>query len=388
MLFGSSASVTVGRTPGGDGAEEFLVLPNADHPRLLVPARPASAAAAAVRHRGHQIDVGGRATRAAMTACLRTGLAQRALADRVLVEASRDEPSVLTFVRDTFGADVAVSVQLGPIRVHETPTLDVLAPSGRTIAVVKVGWNRLTRALIHHEERVLRDFAGRPCDRVASPPVMASASIDDFAVLALAPTPGAGSRPIRAVPLAAMRSLAAVHGPASGLLAHTPLWQALREWDERRPAVALLPEPGRLTAPTLHAYGDVTVQAGASHGGWTRENTTRSVPRTGLWNWEYFATGVPLGVDLVHWCVHSRLGRDEPHASGVRAGIVRAIDLLPRLGVEPDTAEAVIRSWAATLVHRLTAHTLPDEPAARLVTVLAGLLAAPPSRHRQDATPA
>src|SRR4051794_39546702 len=74
---------TVGTGADPKAVREFVFLPSADRPRLLLPARAPRAAASAMRRYSHDLGPRQRVTRALTTAGVRAGLADRMLRDRL-----------------------------------------------------------------------------------------------------------------------------------------------------------------------------------------------------------------------------------------------------------------------------------------------------------------
>ncbi len=115
--------------PGqSDGARrELAFLPDARHPRLLVPAGLPRATATALRRYSHDLGVKQRASRGLTAAAVRTGLPERTLRDRLRVTGG---PSIEDRLAELLGRPVVVSVGLGSARANRKPILHVLSPRG------------------------------------------------------------------------------------------------------------------------------------------------------------------------------------------------------------------------------------------------------------------
>ena len=57
-------------------------------------------------------------------------------------------------------------------------------------------------------------------------------------------------------------------------------------------------------------FGAEVLAVGAWHGDWAPWNMAWHGRRLQLWDWEQFGTGVPFGVDAVHFTVQTHLRRD------------------------------------------------------------------------------
>jgi hypothetical protein len=295
----------------GTGADpkavrEFVFLPSAGRPRLLLPAGLSAASAAALRRYSHDLDTRQRVTRALTATAVRAGFADRALRDRLHVTGVGES------IEDRLGAllsqRVVVSVGLGSARANRKPILHVLTPRGEPVAFVKVGDTAMARELIAGEAAALGRLAERSFRGLSVPRVLHHGEWRGLDLLVLSPLPtGAFSiRSRRGAPVAAMRELT---GATRRLpLTRSPFWSRfgdvpLEDPDQRKrlsDAVARIGEK----------YGDDEVDFGAWHGDWTPWNMAWHGGRVQLWDWERYDPEVPAGLDLLHYRLQTGGGYD------------------------------------------------------------------------------
>ncbi|WP_067822309.1 hypothetical protein [Actinomadura kijaniata] len=336
--------------PGGAVRRELVFLPNAERPRLLLPAGLPGVAAAALRRYSHDLGPRQRVTRTLGALAARTGLPERGLRDRLLVSGGGE--SVEDHLSDLLGREVVVAVGLGSLRANRKPILHVLTPDGGSVAFVKVGDNPTTRGLIADEAAALATLAGRSLPGVAVPRLLHHGCWGPLGLLVLSalPTGARGERPRGDAPLSAMRTLAVSAGPDRSALAGSAYLKRLRE------------VPGRLTDPVQaerlagvvdrvgDRHGDVALDFGAWHGDWTPWNMAwhRGVVR--LWDWERFADGVPHGFDLLHYRLQqaARTAARSPYQAPPR----EAAPALDPLGLTAPAAAATAELYFLELCAR------------------------------------
>jgi hypothetical protein len=375
------------------GAVDFLVFPHARNPVLLVPLRPRRATAAALR--GYKASGGTRDR-------LRFGLAAMAAAaglgrlapDRIRIEPAPGPPApgttaagaagmaadIAAYLRSVLGAETLVALHVGAPRANRKPVLQVITPGGEVTGFVKVGLTPLTCGLVRTEAAALDFLGGVPLAHLRPPRLIHHGQWRGHEVLVQE-----AFRPARpATDLAslagAMTELAQVRGvtrwPATG----SPYWQDLRS------RLAALPRP-ELAGPLLAALGslaaapgDVTLAFGAWHGDWTPWNMTMSGEHALVWDWERFATGVPVGYDAVHYRLQGDIvrGGAEPGVAA-DAMLAGAAGTLAPFGIGPGAAGLVAALYLIDLAARYLAEG-QAEAGARLGRIDTWLLPAL-SRH-------
>jgi len=149
------------RTDGSPGTPiaEYLVVPDARRPRLLVPSASRRVAAAAVRRYAEPQSRAGRLKRDAVVAAVRTGASAVLLRDRVRVTGPFSS-SIDGYLSEQLGRELAVSVHIGPARANRKPVLQLIGPEGDTFGFGKLGTGPLTRGLVRAETAALETLAG------------------------------------------------------------------------------------------------------------------------------------------------------------------------------------------------------------------------------------
>jgi hypothetical protein len=348
------------RAGSGNTVAEYLVVPNARRPRLLVPARDRRLAAAAVRRYAEPTSRLARLKRNAVVAALRTGASAALLRDRVRVD---DPASTDTFERHlatVLGDGLALSVHIGPARANRKPVVQVLDRSGHTVAFVKLGTTALTRQLVRAETTALVALGHAGLTTIAVPKVLHTGQWHGHEVLIQQALPVWRTR----VPLtgprlvAAMKELAGCCGTRRGPLDGSGYATRLRA---RLDAVADQPEGRQLAvaatavfaaaaggAPAPRATGSphpgpgVRLAFGAWHGDWAPWNMATLDDALLVWDWERFTPGVPMGFDALHHDLQCRLTEADGDArAAVDAMLAAAGRLLLPFGVADDRAVEV-----------------------------------------------
>ncbi|WP_067806747.1 hypothetical protein [Actinomadura formosensis] len=366
-----------GRSAGA--RRELAFLPDADHPRLLVPAGLPRAAAAALRRYSHDLGVKQRVSRGLTAAAVRTGLPERTLRDRLRITGGG--PSIEDRLAELLSRPVVVSVGLGSARANRKPILHVLSPHGEPVAFVKVGDTGTARGLLDGEAAALtylnEHLAGSGSGaRLHVPKLLHHGTWHglDLLVLEPLPTSALGWRPRGRAPVAEMRALFEVGGVERTALRDSGFWDAMTAspadvLDERQRAAF-----GEVVETIGKAHGDLPLDFGAWHGDWTPWNMAwhRGVLR--LWDWERFARGVPNGFDLLHYRLQEamRTASGPPYAAWPDG----AAAALEPLGPAGAAADATVRLYLLELCRRylLAAQEPIGEPlradAERLLTLL------------------
>jgi hypothetical protein len=339
---------------------EFVLVPNAAQPRLLVPDRPRAVAASAVRRHTSPASRSGRARLRVLSVLMATGCGQLLLRDRarVYAEPTTEAPldTIETYLREVLGTDVHVSMHIGPARANRKPILQVLGAGGRAMAFVKVGINDLTRRLVRAEAASLELLAGSGLTTVEVPPLLHHGRWQGNEVLVLGVLPTRRRTPARRPLLRrAMLEVAQVRGLTSQSqpLARTKYWQrlvhdasALTDDAARR----CLGEVLRDLAPVA---AETTVPLGSWHGDWTPWNMAAHGGRLMVWDWERFTSGVPVGYDAVHYDLQHAVTRGgaAPEAA-VHETWARSALLLEPFGIRPAQAQLVVASYLVEIAVR------------------------------------
>ncbi|HEY8473466.1 MAG TPA: hypothetical protein VIL37_12640 [Natronosporangium sp.] len=340
--------------PAGPGPASFLVLPHPRRPRLLVPAGAWRAGAAAVRHATEPQSRRSRLARRTVAAAVRAGAADLLLRGRIRVDPDGSLQQHLAELLDT---PVIVSIQIGPARANRKPVLQLLSTAGETIGFAKLGTGPLTRRLVRAEADALTALAGHRLRQLTVPRVVHAGRWRDHELLVQSAMPVWQRRAeLYQHRLAlAMRELAYCAGVLEATLATSDYWHRLQE----RVLVATgQPEGATLAtaAARLHdRAGAARLRFGAWHGDWSPWNMA-ALPHTLLvWDWERFATGVPVGFDAVHYDLQCRLRSTSDAAAAVHATLAAAGDLLAPFGVPPAARRVTAQLYLVDLAARYLA---------------------------------
>jgi hypothetical protein len=358
-----------GQAPGGDqdavraalaaphAASEFIVLPGARRPRLLVPAGR-RAAAAAVRRYGEPGSLRARLATRGLSLILRSGMSRTVLRDRMRVEAAAEAPTIESYLRAELGLDISISMHLGAARANRKPVLQLLTPAGDTVGFAKLGISPLTSDLVRAERDALTRLSAASMPAMTVPRVLHYGSWQGLAVMVLSPLPVWLRRtaPHHDQLAQAMAELAGVAGISRRALAQSGYWQTLAgrlagagDTDDRR---ALLQALGTVAGRA----GDTVLSFGAWHGDWTPWNMASTRRGLLVWDWERFTVDVPLGFDALHYWLQAQVisGRRDPRQAAAEC-VRRAPALLAPLGVGTDQAQLTALAYLADLSARYLA---------------------------------
>jgi hypothetical protein len=324
------------RTDGSPGTPiaEYLVVPDARRPRLLVPTTSRRVAAAAVRRYAEPQSRAARLKREAVVAAVRTGASGVLLRDRVRVTGPFSE-SIDGYLSEMLGRELSVSVHIGPARANRKPVLQLLGPDGDTFGFGKLGTGPLTQRLVRAETAALTALAGSGLTKLTVPRVLHSGQWRGSEVLVQSALPVWLSRaPLsRRRLVAAMLDVAGCCGYSTGTLAGSGYWHELRG---RLAGLADRPEGAGLASAAellVQRASDIVFRYGSWHGDWAPWNMANLTDALLVWDWERFATGVPLGYDALHHELQRRIQATENAQDAVEATVRGAAEMLAPFGV-------------------------------------------------------
>jgi hypothetical protein len=98
--------------------------------------------------------------------------------------------------------------------------------------------------------------------------------------------------------------------------------------------------------------GDTTLRYGAWHGDWAPWNMANVADALLVWDWERFASGVPVGFDAVHHELQRRLQSSSDASAAVEATVRRADELLQPFGVPGEARELTALLYLVDLAAR------------------------------------
>ncbi|SNS88956.1 hypothetical protein SAMN05421812_102233 [Asanoa hainanensis] len=352
---GAPGDDTDGRV-AGTAVADYLVVPDARRPRLLVPARSRRIAAAAVRRYAEPQSRIAKLKRDAVVTALRSGASGLLLRDRIRVYGP-DAETIDGYLRRVLGADVALSIHIGPARANRKPVLQLIARDGRTVGFGKMGTGPLTRRLVRAETSALQALSHAVVDDVTIPSVLHSGEWRGHQVLIQSALPVWQPRaPLSAERLAAaQRAVALCCGTSKGWLSTSPYWSELRE---RLAGVADRPDGAALAAAARDLAaraGDTDLRFGSWHGDWAPWNMAALAGSLLVWDWERFTLGVPMGFDALHYELQRRIQTDPDAAAAVERTVTRAPRLLAPFEVPRAAAELTALLYLIDLAARYLA---------------------------------
>jgi len=367
--------------PPGRTVARFIVVPDLARARLLVPAGSARLAAAAVARYGRPQTRPARLRRDLAVLALRGRLDRLLLRDRLAV----GRPGLATPVdtidahlRATLHRGLAVCVHIGPVRANRKPVLQLVSPTGDTFGYAKLGHTPLTARLVRQEASALAALERLAPREVAVPRILHSGTWLGHQLLVQTALPGYRAQPVAPPLLArAMREIAYGLGVDGCGLAGSRYWRDLRERLESLRDAATGPDAGGDAGGDAHAltyaadllvarYGATELRLGSWHGDWAPWNMAGAPTRVMVWDWERFATGVPVGFDALHHELNRRLADGADATDAVRATLSRAGALLAPFEVAgPDAVRATALLYLVDLAARYL-HDRQAQAGARL----------------------
>jgi hypothetical protein len=335
-------------------SRDFVLIPGVRHPRLLVPAAP-RAAAAALRQYGQPRSWAARLGVGAFALGLAGGLGGTLLGVRVRVTAPPEAESIESYLKGVFSPDIRVSIRLGPARANRKPVLQLHTTAGKPAGFVKIGFNALTRDLVRAESASLAWLERARLDGISVPRVLHHDQWHGHDVLVLSALPvWQRRRALSSAELAgAMDTVARAAGLERGPLASDAYLHQLRQ----RLAAA---DPGPERSALLEALSALVATGGCAgltigswHGDWSPWNMASTSGGLLVWDWERFATGVPIGFDAVHYWLQSQVGPQhrDPLAAATDT-FEHAAPLLAPFGVDAGHARLTAALYLADVATR------------------------------------
>ncbi len=326
----------------------------------------------------HFLPVKDRVRRVIAAGGMRVG-AERLLAHRIaLAERESSPDSIETYLSGVLGEEVVVSLGIGLARANQKPVLEAFNADGSCLAFVKIGDTTLTRDLVRAEAQALRSVGALRWQWLSVPKLISLGSWHSFEVLVMStlPVPArpAWRRPVSVPPGKSMRELARAFLEGSQSVASSGLMKRLRagtdQIADQHTAATYSAALDRIVQRHVHTVLDFA----AWHGDWTPWNMAWRRRRVQLWDWERFETGVPVGMDRLHY-VLSALARTEGFSART---IVHALDLpTAREYARPTQQQLLGLLYVADIANRYltgSQHEHPGSVQARAAAALEALV--------------
>jgi Phosphotransferase enzyme family len=355
LLWPPPATATLTKARSG-ADEELLVLPDSRRPKLIVP-MGRRAGAAALRRYGQPGSMRTRLATRALAGAVAGGLGP-VIGDRLAITRPDQTPTIESVLATMVGQPVEVSLHLGAPRANRKPVLQLLSQHGDTIGFAKIGINKLTKELVAREQAALVALGQVRLTGMTVPRVLAGGSWQDLEILVLSPLPvWERRRPLTAARLdQALVELARSPGTSTAPLAGSGYWQQLTvrleqagDGPDQDTLGALIPALGRLAGTSKMTFG-------CWHGDLTPWNLASTRAGLLVWDWERFATGVPLGFDALHHWLNKRVVHpSQDPAAAAAACVAQAPRLLDVFGVSPEQARLTALAYLADLSIRYLA---------------------------------
>lgn len=239
---------------------------------------------------------------------------------------------------EVLGQPVRATVHVRPaLRANRKPVLELYGASGELLAFVKIGDTDRSRALVRHESATLDLLSAVPLRSVVPPGVLHHGTWNDLDVLVLSPLPVRRGRISPASIERAIEEIATLDVPAApaGHDRHQPGHSPhTRHGDHRS-------HTWRGDRPPYAWHGDLSPWNIASAPG----------GRLFVWDWERFATGVPLGFDALHHFLQRALRRMTPRVAA-EACLAQAVRVLAPFGLSAGEARETAVRYLIALADR------------------------------------
>lgn len=317
------ASDPVGPLGHGRGRDEFVLVPNASRPTLIVPRRPRRVAASALMN--YKTSASARARLKLRLSSLAARLGAVDLLPRIAVPSGSGaaDDSIAAYLNDVMGRQVYLALYVGVSRAVEKPIVQLIGPEGDTIGFAKIGVDAMTRALVDGEAATLAALGDHRTTTLIVPAVLHHGSWRGLSVLVQQPLQGKKSGPpspeVRAK---AQREVVESGERRSESIGPSAYVAHLRSRLDSLPASDHADLLRRALTELVEGYGSVVLERGGWHGDWAPWNMTGSPGPSdtlAVWDWEQYAPDVPVGFDTLHYRIQQLLvedGRSAPEAVG------------------------------------------------------------------------
>ncbi len=346
-------------------SETYFGLANPARPTMLIDTSSRRGVAEAVGKPGQG------ALRAAAGKALRLPGVAKLLPRRLGL--SSPKTTMRELLAEVAEVDVVLSASCGPLRPNRKPVVRGLDRRGDLHVVAKVGWDPLTSSLVQTEAAAIAEVLQTKPEIIVAPEVLSNQTWRGLDVLAVSPLAIDNSRSPETTPgetIDALVELSSIDRQTvaledSGFVGR--LYDRLSDLavDDQRPLTML---------ESAIAEGH-SLDIGGFHGDWSPWNTQPlGGGRLLVWDWERFATDVPVGVDLVHYLfqVERFVNKHEP-AEARRAVTEQAAERLADLDVDPNHADLLVTLYLLEAIARNSEGALSTQLQDRRGSLIAGL---------------
>ncbi len=339
--------------------QAYVVLPNLDRPRYVLPANAPAAAAAHLRTGSGA--VGGLVAHAVARPAIRAGALRLAYRRTLTVPAgTRDHPTLADRISHELGlGPLAVSVAIGPPRPNRKPVIRLTDGRGRAVAWAKVGTSTHAAALVRHEDAFLTGPGPISLRQagIDAPTRLAQFTWKGHPVVAVSALPARVGVRVRTLPLTAEAITAIANcdsvDEAPGPAVDSSWWKQVETeladvTGPRRRAA------GRAAEAVFDQLRHVELRYGRWHGDLASWNAQWHDRRLLVWDWERTGDAVPVGFDALHESFQFHLfNAGLPVAAARQRATHTNRDLLRELGVPAAAAGPMTAGYCLTFALRL-----------------------------------
>lgn len=306
----------ISRVGPGGAARKFIAIPTWQEARMIFPADP-FLSSMALRRARRTISARDRARTVAASLALRAGVG-RALGEVRTFEWTGG--SLEAELSELFGCPIAPAIFLGPPRANRKPVIQIMSMTGRLLGVAKVGTSDLSSRLVRNEAKNLASLRASKFATLIHPTLLGLIDWQGRPVAVQSPLPvwEQGLRDDAAVRTNAMREIAQSAGTAT-----TAWWGSAHQLNLTKRIGEVGDRDLRtLMRDALHlgVGRNTTATLGSWHGDLSAWNMAVEKDRRAMiWDWERYASNVPVGFDALHYEFTPMLKRSP--ADRARSGI-------------------------------------------------------------------
>lgn len=340
-----------GRQPG---TTDYVLIPSVDNVKLMLPTDPTAVTAAGIRNYRPYSSRRDKMKRQAIAVAMAAGLGAR-MCDRLRVDNS--SATVTSHLNDVLGRDVLIGLHMGPARAVEKPVLQVMNPTGTTLAFAKLGDSNFSRNLVRSEADAISFLNDLNLTALRVPQMLHQGTWNGNEILVQEALHGSSisdlSEPrfIQAM-IEVARCQPTMHPP----LADSPYLAGLHRHIAHLDQTADVERIELALRSLERAHSATAVELGASHGDWAPWNMSTNGDQALVWDWEMFRTGVPVGFDAIHFDVQeSVVRRSTPPREALASVMSKSSALLAPFGISRSAGQLTVRLYAIDLAVRYLA---------------------------------